>query len=206
VETVVVHVTTLLRARVVCGRIASGKTTVTRALAARHGWDVVSFGAHVKAVAEHQEGSLHRAALQALGAHMLAELGADGFLRQVLATVDLRSPIQLYDGVRHRTMLSALRRAYRDTATIYLDLPDDERYVRWARRAGAGDEPPSIGAFRRADAHPIEQGVPALRAEADVVVDTGPPLADVLETIEHVLAARSHTWGPTRSPFEQRAG
>jgi dephospho-CoA kinase len=178
------------RAVIVCGQIGSGKTTIATAVVMRHDWHLVSFGWHVRRVAAHIGTGADRASLQALGAHIVGELGADKFILQVLESEAPAVPNHVYDGVRHLSVLAALRRAYDSTLVLYLDVVEDARRHRWSTRRASHDRDVSIDAFRIANEHPVESETILLRREADVVLDANAAVSQVVAAVEQELAAR----------------
>ena len=91
------------------GRIKSGKTTMSTAIAAALGWPMVSFGDHVRAIARDRGLAQSRTTLQELG-EQLAEQDPKRFCEDVIAQANAEpgSPIVI-DGIRHVHILEQLR-------------------------------------------------------------------------------------------------
>jgi adenylate kinase family enzyme len=174
----------------ISGAIASGKTTLARALARELDVPVASFGDYLRAVAAARHLPGDRGSLQELGQHLIDEHGWQGFASGVLAAagVGRGSPAVVIDGVRHVEIAGALRdlAAPETFVLVYLDVPSAARL----ERAGTvRDEDDSVLAK-----HPVEADTfGRLREEADVVV----PAGDVESTLGHVLAA-VRKWRPPK--------
>jgi chloramphenicol 3-O-phosphotransferase len=145
------------------GRIDSGKSSVAAAIADDSGLPVLSFGAYVKNLASPDPS---REELQELGARLLDELGAEGFVAALLAAHDLSSADSvIWEGVRHHAVLEALRRLYAPTPVrfFFLSPPEDQRIARASADAG---NPKRLANW---EAHSTEQ-VGGLRGEAELVI------------------------------------
>ena len=133
------------------GRIASGKSAVSRAVAEHYAVDRVSFGDAVRSEAKRRGLGENRTTLQDLGDELVAE-GWDAFCALVMGQVewDGRSSL-VVDGVRHLAAADALRLIAVPSSLVlaFIDTP-------WERRAGWLSERGVSGpAAVAADHHPM---------------------------------------------------
>jgi adenylate kinase family enzyme len=182
----------LQHALVIIGPAASGKSTVGRLLSAKLSRPLISFGAYVRAEAERRGlQTSNREVLEKLGAEMVIERGHDQFLQDVLSAQDSVAQIIL-EGVRHVEMLQAVRQAYQEALSIYLEVPPDVRYRRWLiRERRAGTTEARLAFDHIADAE-VERNVNALIDQVEQIVagDRAAPLIaeDILNLLEGSLA------------------
>lgn len=168
----------------ICGRIASGKSTVSRLLAERHGWDLVSFGAFVRMRAREQELGQDRRTLQELGSRLFSELGPAGILEAARSACTARSDVQVVDGIRHEDVWRAARAVYDGVALLFLESQLEQRYRRYCSRHGLAEEEFSLADFQMLDEQPIEAGIETLRSHADRVFSADTSLPQLMEEIE----------------------
>jgi cytidylate kinase len=178
------------------GRIASGKTTLSKAVADRLAMPWVSFGDAVRAEAARRGLASDRAALQGLGDELI-RAGWDAFVETVVNQAQWdRTGSLVVDGVRHTEALVALQRRCppHPVVVVFADADVDRRAERLASRGVTYED--AIAA----DSHPNEADVPAVRDRADILVDNDADLGEALTT---TLAALS-TLGLASSPAEGR--
>ena len=157
---------------VVClsGRIGSGKTSLSAALASARGATSVSFGAYVRSVAVVRGlDATHRETLQDLGAELIEEHGYEWLCRQVVGAANWDGKHDLIvDGIRHAGVLEAIRSMMAPAKTVLLHLElDSESELR--RR----DEGRSFSPERRTEVekHSTERDVQSsLPAGADLTL------------------------------------
>lgn len=145
------------------GRIDSGKSSVAAALAVDFDLPVLSFGAYVRSLAPPDPS---REELQERGARLLDEIGAEGFVAALLDAHELRGADSvIWEGVRHHSVLEALRRLYAPTPVrfFFLSPPEDQRVARASADAGNAKR------LANWEAHSTEQ-VRGLRSEAELEV------------------------------------
>ncbi len=167
---------------VFCGRLGSGKTLVSKAVAAATGAQWNSFSSTLKRIAGERGLPIERAALQSLGEVMVAENPRE-FCERVVAEAEPQTgPHFVLDGLRHEhiyrilTELSRPRRLF----CIYIDAADDVRLRRITARDGYTEEE-----IRLAEQHSTEVQVSrSLLRLADYRADNSCSL-DV--TVEGVL-------------------
>lgn len=172
------------RSIAICGHIGSGKSTLANALASTFGWDAVSFGRYVKAVADARGLGSARQTLQDLGQGLITEAGEDRFLGVMLQFYHPTSPVQLLDGVRHVAMVDAIRRHYDAVLVVCLMLDDRIRYKRYAARA---DEPVAYARFLTWKDHPVEREIERVCQHAELRLDATQPIADMVTVVAGAL-------------------
>lgn len=165
------------------GRIGTGKSTISRAVAERLEVPRVSFGDVVRSEASNRNLPETREALQNLGDALIAE-GWDSFCARVVATVKPRaSDTLVVDGIRHIGAIERLTKlATRSFILVFVEAPWESR-VSW--RGIAADE------LRRTDAHPNEAEVDDVRLAADVVVVNDGPVEQTVVQVLEALSASS---------------
>ena len=160
---------------VICGRIGSGKSTVSTMLASALSIQVVSFGDYVRQIAQRDGRPDTRSALQNLGDCLYQQLGASGILQGTLkmASIDSDETV-IFDGVRHIDVLSEIRQRADKTIAIYLDASPK---VRYERRRSQGPTGLSWQEFETIDSHIVEGEISALAELCDSVIDASQPLS-----------------------------
>jgi hypothetical protein len=122
---------------VVCfpGRMTSGKTSVTKALAQRLGWPRVAFGDYVRAQLVQRGGDpASREALQNLGQRLVDE-DVEGFVREVLCSGGFRPGDNLLiDGVRHVDIQTLIAKLVQPSRTFLVHLAVDDAHAPCASR------------------------------------------------------------------------
>ena len=160
---------------VVAGRLASGKTTVARAVAPKIDAAVVTVSTVMKELsAALGVASPDRRELQDLGA-ALAE-GGPHALGELLINAGGGRETVILDGLRAVDVASWLRQQLSPGGLriVYLDANTDVRRARYEDRGDGA-------AFGRADDHAVERGAEELRAIADRIIDAERPL-DAVQT------------------------
>lgn len=154
---------------VFCGKIGSGKTTVSRLFAEQANARWNSFGSTVKGLAVERSQPTTREALQTLGAELVST-SPDFFCQRVIqqAKPDTGSFFVL-DGLRHASILEQLKKILHPDQIlfIFVDLDESIRLER-IRQRGV----PSLQELAKLEAHSTEIQVMAeLRELSDFCVD-----------------------------------
>jgi cytidylate kinase len=167
------------------GRIASGKTRISRMLADALGWPRTSFGDYLRSLLA--RGGNHdpsRQALQDLG-QILVTRNPDQFCRDVLAEVNFTPGSNLIlDGIRHVEILHRIAKlvAPSRVCLIYLAAEDDMLINRMRERGASEVE------LCRAGLHEVERDLTrSLPQIADALIDSGEPIGTVLSACITVL-------------------
>jgi len=170
------------------GKIGSGKTTLSAAVAEALNWPRVSFGDYVRGVARQRGLDDSRKVLQEIGASLVEN--PNEFCLSVLHQVAWKPGQHLVvDGVRHARIVDALRRVT-EPSTVFLVFVKVHEKVRRQRRLNQG------GTGKQRDpeyeSHATEEDVKAvLPAMADLVVDGTRRVPDLMEQIVAWMQDRS---------------
>jgi dephospho-CoA kinase len=167
------------------GRIASGKSAISKALAADMGCRRVSFGDYVRKVAAERGLAPSREVLQSLGEELEAA-DVNRFCRAVIDLAEWQSGSSLViDGIRHVQVLESLRRLVEPTPLIlvFVEADDSLRISRLAER-GEGED----GRLGSVESHSTEQdvieGLPQL---ADIRLSADESTASAVATLRTKL-------------------
>jgi dephospho-CoA kinase len=165
------------------GTIASGKSTLSKAVAASLGWKRISFGDYVRGIAKERGLDDSRETLQNLGQSLIESLGWEDFCVKVLNQGGWRKAESIViDGVRHVEVLQSLKKLAEPNrvALIFISLSNDERKIRLAARDGE-----SKIAFK-ADQHSTEVQVNSvLHRSANLVVNGNRSVEELVDEITH---------------------
>jgi dephospho-CoA kinase len=172
------------------GRISSGKSSIIKHLSISYDCNIISFGNYVRHITLTRGLPFTRTSYQLIGQKLFSEQSPDEFLQNVIRFHAPSSEIHLYDGIRHTSIIDALRRLYRESLVIYLAVDDYQRYLRFTSRAAQGDPLLSFEEFLKLDKQPIERGIAAIAAIADVSLNASIPLHEFTTTIDEIPAIR----------------
>ena len=158
------------------GKIGSGKTTVTTALATALGCKRASFGDYVRHVTASLNLEQTRENLQRIGSELLKQ-DRIGFCDAVLRYSGWTPGETLVlDGLRHAETIDPIRRLIRpaELKIIYLEIDDDTRLNRLCLR-GDGDQ----SSLTAAESHSSELQVRSeLTSRADLVINSSASVSD----------------------------
>lgn len=162
------------------GKIGSGKTTLSAAVAKALNWPCASFGDYVREVARRQGIETSRKMLQEIGA-LLVE-NPDEFCLSLLEQYGWKPGQHLIvDGIRHAKIIYALRKVTEPSRVFLIFVEVDEK-VRKKRLLNHKD----IGKQRdpELESHVTETDVKtALPTMADLLVDGTRPVPDLVNQI-----------------------
>lgn len=183
------------------GRIASGKTSLAKMLSDRLGIRRISFGSAVRHMLPASRDPT-RGQLQDCGQRIMEAHGPEWLLRRALEQHDITLSCgvrAIFDGVRHVSMVTEIRRISRVSCVLFVDARPDVRLARYMSRSRGGD----AKAFRKADGHRVEAELGRVRREADLVIEnSGNDLDATCARAEEVLSM----CGSTLSRGARRAG
>ena len=175
----------------VAGRIASGKTSISRRLVGALGAGYASFGDEVRERAHAlHDGISDRRSLQDLGERLVRREPVE-FVEAGLARSEppLDSVgIVVIDGVRHLAIAGLVKRLLADRLSllIYIETSREVRMTRASRHGAQSNE------TIRSDDHANEAEVDDLRDSADLVVggddDAGVVAQRILQQLEEILS------------------
>jgi len=169
------------------GGIGSGKSVVSKRVAAALGWPRVSFGDYVRGVARQRGLDQTRETLQEVGAELVAG-NVEDFCRRVLGQAEWSSEESLVvDGVRHVEVMDAIRSMAAPSVSVlvFVDVGRAERKRRVLERA-IGDI-----SFENAERHSTEIQVGGrLREAADMVIDGRQPVDIVVRDVVEFIRAQ----------------
>jgi cytidylate kinase len=167
---------------VFCGRLGSGKTTISRAVAETLGVRWNSFGSVCKKIAREQGTSIDRESLQILGEYLVAN-SAEDFCRRVLAEAQPMSHrCIVIDGLRHSHVHKILQTLSlpRKLLCVYIEINNSIRLQRLALREGLTEDN-----ARKLELHSTEVEVAGrVRQLANLTVDNS---GDLAQTVENVV-------------------
>ena len=162
---------------IVCisGEIASGKTTIARALA-EHFRDgaVRSFGNVVREQALSEGKPLDRATLQEVGLSLVA-VGWPSFVDALLEGLPPSIELLVVEGIRHREAVDEIARRNLSDKLLIVYLQVDRR-VQAARQQDRGES-------FRSRTHTVEFYLSEVQAMADLVVDGSLPVGEIVEAV-----------------------
>lgn len=173
------------------GKIGSGKSAVSTAVAQALGLPQVSFGDYVRHQAQLRQLPQTREQLQDLGEHLF-QADALAFCRAVLGQAPNWTDGVIIDGIRHQAVLHLLRQLAAPQPLFHVHLTLDEA-VRTQRVGQRPGEPPAdVQEQHRAATHPTEQQVTeALPGLADIVVNSSFGLNEVVTQIIELLPLKN---------------
>lgn len=119
-----------MEAKIICfaGRIKSGKTTISKALSKVLDYPHASFGDYLRDLADKKGLDKTRATLQEIGASLMEN--EDQFCISVLNYANWKKGQNLIvDGIRHASMLNALREHTKPSKIIFIFIDIDENVL-----------------------------------------------------------------------------
>lgn len=163
----------------ITGRIGAGKTSVGKYLESQHGFSYVRYSQVLsdwRAKDPESKASLQVIGWEVMAGGMQAELNA-----RLISEVPAESNCAV-DGLRHPLDFESLNRAFNpDFFLVYVNSPPEMRWRRLQRRYPALDD------FGRADSHPVEQQIEALRGMAFAELDNEGSIMNLYSKVDDVL-------------------
>lgn len=182
------------------GQIASGKSTIARALALAMRCSQVSFGRYVRNRAKEAGYDEDRRTLQDLGQDLLNERGTEQFCIDVLRSeapefvpgMDL-----IVDGVRHVEVADALTSLTHPSRFALIFIRVDERTRQRRLELREGEDPMTL---RQADEHETERDVGrALLGRASLTLISTRPSGELVRAVQTWVDAERALWkGPVK--------
>jgi len=172
------------------GRIGSGKTQVSKAVAAALGYRWNSFGVTLKAIAVDRDLPTTRESLQELGATMVAEAPEELCSRLLVGFKPEGLQSMIIDGLRHQHVYSVLQSLFLPSPLllVYVDVLDPIRLQRLSLR-----DSKNIEEIHCLDQHSTEVQVATnIRNLADFVVDNSGQLTSTLSSVLDWLASNKN--------------
>ena len=170
---------------IICGPIASGKSTLVDFCNSELGLKVVSFGSYVRAVAKEVGLSDTRETLQEFGNSLFNSMGAAGVLQGAMQWAGIKNTDSVvFDGVRHLEVLFEIRRNSKGSLTVFLRANLLERFQRHNARSSSVI---SLDDFMTIDGHQVEAGINELKDHSELVIDTTQPPSEIQEVLRKRL-------------------
>jgi cytidylate kinase len=161
------------------GAMASGKTTISRALAEHWTYaEVRSFGDVVRARARTDGRPVSRESLQQIGLQLVAE-GWDAFVHALVHDVSPETDLLIVDGIRHVGAVEAIRGTFTgaSVSTVHLRITGQVAVSRMRERG----ESPAVRA------HEVEGELAEVERRAEVVVSGSLPPATIVRIIDGLM-------------------
>ncbi len=156
---------------VIIGEICSGKSTLAKKVAAQNQFPLVSFGSYVKNLCIEKEIEPTRKNMQELGEKMVSENPKEFLVLTTLFHTNNKFSNSkfIYEGVRHLSILKAIKELSNSVKLIYLDFDFDTRYSRFLNRAKLTDSPKNKEHFIVRSKHPVEAEIRLLKLSSDYI-------------------------------------
>ena len=169
---------------ILVGEISSGKTTVANALAARLGFSVTSTRQCVSnliGVPDFRSG-FRDIFQQEASRFIQTPDGPKRLAHEIFSDASTRTGPSVIDGVRHAATLDQLRIYFPNALVFFIETSRDTAYQYYKDRAGRRV---SIGEFRQARHHPVEEQVSSLKHHADAYLFNGGSIDDLMNLFLH---------------------
>lgn len=171
------------------GKIGSGKSSISAAVAQALQLPLVSFGGYVRQQAQLLGLEPTRQQLQDLGESLL-QADAQSFCAAVLAQAPNQDDGLVVDGIRHESVLQILKKLVipQQLLHIHITLEEDVRVERVIKRQGITTDEEEQ---RRIINHPTEvQVADILPNLADITINSAGELDDVVNQVKFALDDR----------------
>jgi dephospho-CoA kinase len=167
----------------ITGRIGSGKTTVGKYLESKFGFQYLRYS---EILAEWRaQDSDSKAHLQRVGWEVMAEGMQAELNRRLVARIKPSADVAV-DGLRHPVDYQTLSGDFSESFRLwYIDSPPQVRFDRLNQKGKYAD----FDSFAAADAHPVEQHIDLLKADATTVVANEGTLQELYAAVEMAIEA-----------------
>lgn len=146
----------------------AGKSTVAKYLADKLSIPIVSFGAYLMHYAESKDLPPTRDVLQEIGNALVSE-NVDNFVDKVFKYANLRLPIAIVEGIRHKSVRSALKNITEDLLLIFIDVDQQIRYQRYCSGQKTSDSQITFQEFLEKDYHSVEAEIESLKQDCQII-------------------------------------
>ena len=166
---------------VLVGEIASGKTSLARALEDELAFSCVSTREIVSqliGVPDFRTGS-RRDFQEAAARFINTESGPSTLAEQIMKRIGPSNTSVVIDGVRHSQTLDVLRKCIADLVVLFVESPRDKAFNNYRMRRG---KLVSLDEFREVRHHPVEEQIAKLRHHADANLFNGGSVRDMVDT------------------------
>lgn len=168
----------------VAGKIASGKTTAARAISQHFSCPIVSFGDILREFSIQKGLPCHREALQKLGQKTIDDLGYSRFLDWVIKnSPQIKWEDSLVvDGFRHFDIYRCFAKIFSRSLLVYCSCDENLQLKRLMERDKI-DKRHALNII----SHPTEQKVEQLRQCADVILEGGMEINQLIACLDSLL-------------------
>jgi dephospho-CoA kinase len=156
---------------VVMGRICSGKTYISEAIAKKFNIPIGSFGGYLKHYCETNNLPIDRKTLQCIGENFI-NLNPQLFLKNVTNHFIGKSNSIIIEGVRHKIILDSIKEISAKSILIFIDVDSQIRYERFCNRIKDLDKIKTYDQFLLTDNHSVELETESLKCYCDMVIDS----------------------------------
>lgn len=166
------------------GKTVSGKTTASKAISRHLCCPLVSFGGILKEYSIKESLPHDRESLQNLGQKLICDLGYSGFLDWVIDKSPQinQNDTLVVDGFRHHDIYRYFIEIFPRSILIYCSCDRNLQIQRLKERDKINTDQ-AINII----SHPIEQGIEQLREYADIILEEGFEIKNLLTRIDLLL-------------------
>lgn len=151
---------------IICGKIGTGKTTLSKKICLLLNADYISFGDYIRFIADSRNTIQNRTNLQNIGLELIRQHGYSEFVKMVINHFTVRlNGIFLIDGVRDFEVFNVIKGLFDETFLIFIDLSKDQILRNIENRDNI-----DINTINIALNHTIENKIDNLKEYADMVI------------------------------------
>ena len=155
----------------ISGQISSGKSYAANLIKEEYGLPIASFGGYLKHYCEQNNLPSDRKTLQDIGEAFVKEKPYQ-FLSDVVSHFIGEADKITIEGVRHKSILDAVKELSESCLTVFVYADLDTRYDRYYKRNKDSDLVKTFQQFRVADSHPVELEIESLKNKCDLIIDS----------------------------------